>query len=126
MRKFIMKKKLLLAILIILFISTGAWAAGKAWVKQGDSETASASVVTGAGLFHSIIFSTNGTNANTVNIYDNTAASGTKLIPTDTRITTSATDRIQTITFDPPVRFYTGIYVSVDSTIAYMVYFESE
>ena len=119
-------KKLLTAILISLILITGAWAAGKQWVKQSSSQTVSAAVVTGEGLLHYIIFATNGTNSPAVNVYDNTAASGTKLIPTDTEITTSATDRIQTIPFDPPVRYYTGLYISVSTTCAYMVYFESE
>lgn len=123
-------KKLLTVILISLFLvscNSICWAAGKASMKQSATQTASAAITTSGGLFHGIIFVTNGTNQNTVNIYDNaTAASGTKLIPTDTVIPTSSTNRLTTLSFSPPVRFFNGIYVSVDSTISYMVYWENE
>jgi hypothetical protein len=90
-----------------------------------DEGTASASVVTGPGLLDGIILNTDGTNPVTLNIYDNTAASGTQLIPDDTVITTSSTARLSKISFSPPLRFNTGVYVEVTTSgaVGYIVYY---
>lgn len=121
-----MKKKLLLISLIALLICGSTWARSKGWVRASSSQSASAAVVTtGPGLLHYVFFFTDGSTANTVNIYDNaSAASGTKLIPTDFPLTSSATDRGQSISFNPPARFFNGVYVNVSSTCEYMVYYE--
>lgn len=119
-------KRLLMALLLTLFLTTGAWAGE--WMKQSAQQTADAAITASAGVLHGIIVITDATNAVTLNMYDNaTAASGTKLIPTST-ITTGDTDRIQSISLYPPVRFYNGIYVNItcSGTVSYMVYFESE
>ena len=86
-----------------------------------------AAILAEAGWFHGITVITDGSNAVTVDIYDNaSAASGTKLIPTAT-ITTSATDRIQTINPPKRIRVKNGIYVNVtcSGTVGYMVYYET-
>ena len=95
--------------------------------KTSETKTADAAITTSGGLFHGITVVTDATNAVTLNIYDNaTAASGRKLIPTDTVITTSAADRVQTYSVYPPVEYYSGVYVDItcSGTVAYMVYFE--
>lgn len=115
-------KRILIALLIVLFLSTGTLAGE--WCKQSTQKTADAAITTSEGVFYGIIFSTDSANYVDVDVYDNaSAASGTKLIPT-TRITTSATDRVQSISFMPPIRFYNGIYVDItcSGTINYMVY----
>lgn len=92
-----------------------------------DEQSASAAILAADGWFHGITVITDGANAVTVDIYDNaSAASGTKLIPTAT-ITTSATDRIQTINPPKPIRVKNGIYVNVtcSGTVGYMVYYET-
>ncbi len=120
-------KKLLTLTLITLLITTGAWAAGKGWVKQSAERKASASTVTGQGLLHRVIVTTDGGNPPTLNLYDSLTASGTKLIPSIVITTNTISDRFQSIVFDPPLRFYTGIYVSVSTSAGrYMVYWESE
>lgn len=80
---------------------------------SSGSKTASALIRTGKGIFSGIIISTDGTNAVTLDIYDNTSAAGTKLVPTLT-ITSSAVDRVQSIKPPgAPVSFETGLYVNV-------------
>ena len=112
-------KKILIALLIVLFATT-AFAA----MKNSGAKSADALIATGQGVFYGIIVSTDSTNAVTLDIYDNTSASGTKLIPTST-ITTASDDRIQSITFENGVEFYKGIYVDITcaGTVGYNVYY---
>lgn len=126
-------KKLLIALAIIftalLIMGSPVIAKSRGECKQdATTQTASASITSSGGLFHGIIFATDGSNNVTVNIYDNaSAASGTELIP-ETIITTSATNRVATISIDPPVRFHNGMYVSItcDGTVAYKAYWEND
>jgi hypothetical protein len=58
-----------------------------------------------AGVLHSIVINTKGASANTVTVYDNTAASGTIIAVIDT------TAQVQTLIYD--VQFNTGLTVVV-------------
>jgi hypothetical protein len=109
---------------IVLFVASLSMANDIVWPNK-STKTASASITTGPGVFGGIVLATDGTNAVTLTVYDSSAASGTKLFPTMT-ITTSATDRIQSIAF--PVRYYTGLYVSITcaGSVEYTVYFEAK
>jgi hypothetical protein len=99
---------------------------------EQSTETASAAITTVGGCFLGIVFFTDGTNAVTVNIYDNaSAASGTKLIPTDTVITTSSSDRLRSIGFDADdrrcdVQYFNGLYVEITCAgdVSYTVYYK--
>lgn len=88
-------------------------------------QTADATILTGGGYFHGIAVVTDGTNSVTVNVYDNTAGSGTKLIP-DWVVTSSSANRAQTYSVYPPIRVTTGIYVDITTagSVKYMVYYE--
>jgi len=110
-----------LCLLIVLF---AGWR--NDYVNQSTEKSASASISTTSGYLYGITISTDATNAVAIDIYDNTAASGTKLIQTMT-ITTSATDRVTSIGFNPPVEYRTGLYVSVTcaGTVGYMVYYRN-
>jgi len=78
-------------------------------------------VKTGAGLLHAIIFNSVATATNTTTVYDNTAASGTK-IATITPVATT-TNIPQTAIYD--VKFSTGLTLitetanGADMTIVY-------
>lgn len=122
-------KRFILFISLILFLAVFGCPDGFAgeWSKQSAEKTADAAITTSGGLFHGIAVITDATNSVTVSIYDNaTAASGTELIPTWI-VTTSARDRIQAYSINPPVRYYNGVYVDITTsgTVTYMVYFES-
>jgi len=93
--------------------------------RSSTSQTASAAIATSPGYLHGIVVITDGTNSVTVDIYDNaSAASGTKLIP-QWIVTTSSSNRAQSYSIDPPIKFSNGIYVVVTTsgTVTYMVYY---
>ena len=119
-----MKKILLIVVVTVLLLAGVAIALDVS--KGSGSQTASATISSVAGTFSGIMIATDGTNAVTLDVYDNTAASGTKLIPT-TPITTSAIDRVQIIRPPVPVRYQTVLYVNVSvagaGTCAYVAYF---
>jgi len=96
------------------------------YMLQSTEKTADAAIDTGAGYFYGMILATDGTNAVTVDIYDNTSASGTVLVPTFV-ITTSATDRVRSLSFDPPVAYNNGVYVDITcaGTMSFVGYYRS-
>ena len=115
-------KKWILTVLALILLASPAWA-------NSIGNTADAAVTTGPGYLKGLIVHTDATNACTVSVYDNTAASGTKLFSTWT-VTTSATDRTQALSFDAhEVPYGTGLYVDITvgggGTCTYDVYFES-
>ena len=116
-----MKKRIILGVAIAVLICATAYA--QSFVNSSGSKTGSAVIFGMPGNLHKIVVSTDATNAQTVDIYDSVDDSGTKLIPTWI-VTTSATDRTQTIGFSPPVRFSTALYVKVagSGTMSYVVY----
>jgi hypothetical protein len=118
-------KKYLLAGLLVLVMASVVWAQDP--IKASATQTVSALITPDRVNFHGITVMTDGTNAVTVNVYGNTAASGTKLIPAWT-VTSSATDRAQSYSLYPPVRSEGGIYVDVSvaggGSVAYMVYYQ--
>ena len=119
-------KKFTLCFLMFLALASTVWALPD-WVQQSATKTADAAISTTPGYFHGIVVTTDATNACTVKIYDNkSAASGDKLIP-DWIVTTSATDRAQSYSISPPVRYGQGIYVDIttDGACSYMVYFNN-
>jgi hypothetical protein len=115
-------KKIFMALMVVLLVAGIAFA--QQYAIPSGSKTGSALIYTGAASITGIAVSTDGTNAQTVDVYDALSATGTKLIPTWT-VTTSSTDRMQTIGFYPPVKAGTGIYVNVSGsgTVAYEVYY---
>lgn len=73
--------------------------------------TASGAALTGQGRFHGLIVKCDGVNDVTLNVYDNTAASGTQLIPTDSIF--DGTVRLAAISLSPGVYYNTGVYVEI-------------
>jgi hypothetical protein len=117
-------KKVLTIVAIIMLLAAPLFA--QDYVRGSGQQTADALIVTGPGVFHGIIVSTDSTNAVTVNVYDGITATGTRLLP-EFVVTTSSTDRIQAI--KPPggpALFYTGLYVDItcSGTAKYVVYFK--
>ena len=81
-------------------------------VSISTGKTASAAVVTKSGAFHGLLIKADGTNDITINVYDNaSAASGTKLIPTDTVF--DGTVKINSLSLAPPVHFANGLYLEI-------------
>lgn len=117
-----MKKAIILLVILMLIGMAGIGMAADQ-CRATAEKTASAAIITGAGSLCGVMIATDGTNAVTLNIYDNTAASGTKLIPTRV-IPTSATSRGWSLSFIPAIPFKTGLYISVatDGSVSYVPY----
>jgi len=116
-----MKRSLFITFLILLIASL-VWAGS--WVVPSTEKTADANaIITGEGYFHGIAVATDGTNSVTFVVYDALTATGTKLMP-DWVVTTSASNRYQTISFNPPIHFNTGLTVDITTTgtVSYMTY----
>lgn len=96
------------------------------WAVTSDEQTADATILTGSGWFHQIIVMPDGTNNVTVSIYDNTASSGTELLPTMTFAGDGGPQA------SPPVwvACSTGIRIDVTvaggGTVAYAVLYRSQ
>ena len=124
------KRIIVLSLLIILLAASIVYATSASFVRHSGEFTASAIITPRSGKFHGILFTTDGTNTVTVSIYDNaTAAAGNELIPTS-YITSSAANRLSSISIDPPVKYHNGIYVHVavagGGAVSYMVYYEDD
>lgn len=104
------------------------YGAGSHPVRVGEittPATESAAAVTGVCAFLGIIVVTDETNDLTINIYDNTEASGTKLVPTDMIV--KAASATWALSIDPGIPCSTGIYVDVtcSGTYAYQVQYDN-
>lgn len=117
-----MKTKMMVFLVVILaVVAAMAYAANLDFGVGKDREvpvhfiTAPASyssvAVTGAAAFGGILVKTDGTNNVTLNVYDNTSATGRLLIPADTIVLGTA--RLWALSFEPPVSATTGIYVTI-------------
>ena len=118
-----MKKTCVFSMLLLL-VASGAMAfQPPEWMHQTATLTADSAAVSGEGYIYGIVVVTDGTNAPTFAVYDNTAASGTKIVPD---LVLAATPRVQTLSLDPAVAFSNGVYVDLTlggGTVAYMVYY---
>lgn len=74
-------------------------------------QTASGLHVTGKCAFGGLVVKTDGANNVTLNVYDNTSGSGTRLLPADVIVLGSA--RLWAVGFDPGIYAGTGVYVGV-------------
>lgn len=118
-------KKVLLAVFCILFFAAIA-AAGPEFTAY-STKTSSALITTGAGIYNGIKVNTDGTNAATIIVYDNTAASGTAVDPSTVYVTSSSM-RVQASGSYPPRRYYNGLYVSITcaGTVSVTVEYEPD
>jgi hypothetical protein len=122
-------KRLFVAILMVLFVLSvpaNAFEPGE-WATNSGQKTADTKILTGAGYLYGIMVVTDGTNAVTVDVYDNTAGSGTLAVPSWT-VTTSATDRAQFLPLNIPVGVDNGIYVDITTagTVKYNVFYRAQ
>ncbi len=116
--------KKILIIFACLLIALCGFAADRIY-SQVSTRTSSGLVASGTGILGGVVVATDGTNAVTLNIYDNTDGSGKKIIPS-TVITSSASNRVQAIAVD--LQFNTGVYVTATSSgsFEYTVYYKTQ
>ena len=117
-------KKILVLIVTFLTIAGNAFALD--WtLAVSPSLVTTQLIATGAGTFAGIAIATDGTNSVNFNIYDNTSATGKKILPTFT-VPTSATARFTIIQMPGKsgTKFTNGLYVSASSagTFDYRLY----
>lgn len=77
--------------------------------EQTAPASASGIAYSGHSVFNGLIVKTDGTNDVTLNVYDNTAASGTRLLPSD--VIVPGTARLFVIEFNRGIECQNGIYV---------------
>ena len=96
-------------------------------VASSGELTADALIINVPGYFYGISITTDGTNTATVVIYDNTEASGSKIVQ-DLVVPSSSTNRGMAFSSDPPVGLETGIYVDVTcaGTVKYTVFYRRQ
>lgn len=120
-----MKKKVTLIILLTILISGIVYA--QTSITPSLIKTNSSMIINRVGFFHGITVITDGTNIPTIDIYDNTVASGRRLIPT-WPVPTVTVNRSITYDMSPPIKVQNGIYVGVSvaggGTVTYMVYYQ--
>jgi len=119
-----------LALILALLIVTGpAWAfTPEDWMGYSATKTADALIHTGEGWFYGFMCKTDGTNAVTFQIHDNTSAAGTRIGP-DIICQTSSTNRLCVFGTGPGVPFSTGLYINITSTDAtpdYTIFYRSK
>lgn len=99
------------------------------WMSYSATKAADALIHTGAGYFYGFIVKTDATNSVTLQIYDNTEGSGTRIGP-DFLCTTSASNRMCVFgTGEAPIPFDTGLYFDItttDATPEYTVFYRSQ
>jgi hypothetical protein len=116
---------------LLVFLSVFLLLAGTALAFRPDEptttsgeQTADATILTGSGYFKQIVIMPDGSNDVTVTIYDNTASSGTKVLPT---LTFAGDGGAQA---SPPVwvAVNTGIRVDITTagTVAYVVLYREQ
>ena len=112
-------------ILLLTLIITGNSYAEEC--KQTTTKTADSAAVTVPGFLCGIMVVTDGTNSVTVTGTDSsTSASGVSMFPAWV-VTTSASNRAQTLTFENVLRFSNGVYIDITTagTVSYMVYWKN-
>ena len=111
-------KKLLALIFALCILTSPAWAFNPdESMGYSATKTADALIHTGAGWFYGFVAKTDGTNALTIQIYDNTEGSGTRIGP-DFICSTSSTNRTCVFGTGFAVPFSTGLYIDITSTDA--------
>lgn len=118
-----MKKRIIFGVAVVVLVIC-ATALAAEFVNSSGNKTADALIFGEAGNLHGIMVVTDGTNACTLAVYDNTTNTGTLLLPSWV-VTTSSTDRTQSVGFYPPVHFGIGLYVDITcaGTCNYVVYY---
>ena len=106
-----MKVKIIVAIIALLALFTVCYSAE---LYPSAEKTADALIKTGSGTYGGMIVITDATNACTVKVYDNTAASGTAILPTMTCPGDSSTSGVNTcVLSNINLGFSTGLYADM-------------
>jgi len=117
-------KKIILAFALIVILAFPAWGADLKKVGL----TTDAAITAGPGYLKGLIIHTDGTNSVTFAIHDSATGVAGPLLFSSLIVTTSAANRVTTLSFDGKECPYTrGLYINITTsgTVTYDVYFES-
>lgn len=117
-------KKLVFS-LIFAFMATNLWAAGgEQAISTASTKTADAAILSGAGYFKGFVIVPDGSNDVTITFYDNTAGSGSKLLPT---MTFAGDGGAHGFTLPAFAYAKTGIYADITTagTVEYTVFYSA-
>lgn len=123
-----MKRFIVALFLAVLYAGTALAFQPYEYMVPSSEHTASGSVFTAPGYLYGMMIITDGTNAVMVDLYDSAnqdaahASVGTHLIPLWI-ITTSSTNRAQTLSFAPAVPYSSGLYTSNNCAGTYRMIF---
>lgn len=119
-----MKRFIIIFAVLVLMVSQAFAFSPSEPAQSSGEKTADATILSGAGYFKQIVIMPDGSNDVTVSIYDNTASSGTEILPT---LTFAGDGGPQA---SPPVwvNVNTGIRVDVTTagTVAYVVLYRGK
>jgi hypothetical protein len=120
-----MKKIILITAVLLLLVAPVFALVIEDHMMTSATKTADGAVMAGSGYLFGIAVVTDGTNAVTVEIYDGTDNTGKQIFPSWV-VTTSSTDRIQIVAFDPPLAVDDGVYVDITTagTVSYNGYYQ--
>jgi hypothetical protein len=118
-----MKKITLILALIMLMVP---FSLNAEWMSY-KTITASGLITGVSGYYHGIRINTDGSNPATVTVYDSKTASGTAIDP-PTVYPTSSLLRMAAISYEPPLAYRNGLYVSIScpGTASVTVYYQPE
>ena len=103
----------------------------KLWMRISAGNTSNnKNIIPKPGYFYGMIVHTDGSTGVEINVYDaSDSTSGLTLLIDSWTVTTSSTDRTQSISFDPPVNAEFGIHVDISNetggTITYDVFYRA-
>jgi hypothetical protein len=111
--------KKILILLAAILLSAPVVSAGEIYSPCGTFSD-SAVVASGPGVIGGVIITTDGSNTTTIQVFDGSNSSGGKLTPA-LPVTTSATDRVRSVSLD--AQFNDGLYISASGgAFSYTVY----
>ena len=126
------KRTIILAMTLLLIIPLAAQGFfPKLWMRvSAGNTTTNNSIIDKPGWFYGLVVHTDGSTGVEINVYDTSDTTADQAFLIDSWIvTTSSTDRTQSISFEPPVNAEFGIHVDVSNetggTITYDVFYRA-
>ena len=118
-----MKRFIVIACMILGLMGTANAFQPEEWMEKSAVLTESSQIAAVPGYIYGIWIATDGADAVTLTVYDALTATGTAIFPSFV-IPTSSANRNTTISFDPPIPYNTGLYITGASsgTYSYIVF----
>ncbi|MFH1738279.1 MAG: hypothetical protein ABIH23_04680 [bacterium] len=109
-------------IVLVILLLSATFCVAEPFFTRYSTQTGSALITTGSGYYHGVKVNLDGATEASVVVYDNTTASGTAIDPYTIYISWPSNDRWQQIRFDPPRRYYNGLYITLSGATVTVEY----